>query len=104
MPPFFADDSSYGIAQIPPSSGITEFMRIFFVFCFTLFLMVTVFSRSSWAEAPQSASGISERLDRLTKQVGTMGKKQEEILKFQSDAIDEIKNLKILVHRNCGGK
>ncbi len=74
-------------------------MRMFFVFCLTLFLMVTVFSRGSWAETLKNSSGISERLDRLTRQVELIEKKQEEILSFQSEAIEEIKNLKILVHR-----
>ena len=80
------------------------YLQILFVFYFAIVFMSATFLRSSWADTPQSSAGISERLDRLTKQAETMEKKQEEILNFQSEAIDEIKNLKILVHRNCGGK
>jgi len=73
-------------------------MKVFFICCVFL-LSTAVLVPCAGADSQQNSQGISERLDRLTAQVESLVKKQEDILASQSQAIEEIKNLKILVHR-----
>ena len=73
-------------------------MKVFFICCL-LILLTAVFEPRAGADPQQNPQGISERLDRLIARVETIAKKQEEILTAQNQDLEEIKNLKILVHR-----
>jgi len=73
-------------------------MKVFFICCL-LILLTAVLEPRAGADPQQNPQGISERLDRLVTRIEMISKKQEEILATQNQALEEIKNLKILAHR-----
>lgn len=62
---------------------------------FLVFSIVCPSLPSSWAQTGRDAQEISERLDRLIKEVELIEEKQQQIFADQDKTIEKIKNLKI---------
>ena len=73
-------------------------MKFSFVICL-LIGAALLFSPNLWAQGGKNFVGVSQRLDRLTKELDEIEKKTQEILSDQDKIIEEIKDIKIWARR-----